>query len=89
MKIKCTVCGNVGILEIRGNSQRIIHYQYVDDKRVLTKHLVSMGTNGNRVGTDGNCSGNRKPDISRESVKAGLKLEPSAGFGPATITLPR
>jgi hypothetical protein len=53
MKAVCSVCGNVGILEVRGNSQRIVHYRYVDGKRTFTKHLVNIGTDdGNSVGTE-------------------------------------
>jgi hypothetical protein len=53
-KILCSVCGVVGVLEVRGNSQRVIHYQYVDGKRIFSRHKV--GTVGYRnmgtVGTD-------------------------------------
>jgi hypothetical protein len=51
MKALCPVCNQIGILEERGNSQRIVHYQYVDGKRILNKHKVDMGTNGNNMGT--------------------------------------
>jgi hypothetical protein len=49
-KIECPVCGNVGVLEQRGNSQRVVYYKYVDGKRVFTKHTIkgtgaAMGTN--------------------------------------------
>ena len=52
MKVVCPVCNQFGILEERGNSQRIIHYQYLDGKRILTKHKVSVGTSGNKMGTE-------------------------------------
>ena len=52
MKVLCPICNQVGILEQRGNSQRIIHYQYPGDKRTLTKHTLRMGTNRNSMGTE-------------------------------------
>ena len=52
MKVQCPICNQLGILEERGKSQRIIHYQYVDGKRLLTKHKLSLGTNGNSMGTE-------------------------------------
>lgn len=58
MKALCKVCGNVGILEVRGQSQRIIHYQYVNGKRIFSRHKVmgtvsdigTMGTNNSESG---------------------------------------
>lgn len=58
MKVKCPVCPTQGILETRGNSQRIIHYQYVDGKRIFSRHKVGtvgysdMGTVGTELGTE-------------------------------------
>ena len=46
MKIECPICGVIGILEVRGQSQRVLHYKgFVDGKRVYEKHPV-MGVNG-------------------------------------------
>ena len=45
MKIECPVCGVIGILEVRGNSHRVLHYKgFVDGKRVYEKHSVKMGS---------------------------------------------
>lgn len=40
MKVKCPVCGRIGTLDVRGNSYRVIHYRYVDGKRVFERHHV-------------------------------------------------
>ena len=45
MKVLCPKCNVQGILEVRGQSQRIIHYQYVNGKRIFSRHKV-MGTVG-------------------------------------------
>ena len=58
MKVECPVCHVQGILEQRGNSVRVIHYEYVDGKRKFVKHTVkgngnsSMGTMGTDMGTE-------------------------------------
>ena len=77
MKSLCSVCGKEGILEKRGNSTRIIHYSWVDGKRIFAKHTVDMGTDGNRMGTT----------MGTERAENSLILEnmaPSKGFGPLT-----
>jgi hypothetical protein len=51
MKAECAVCGKEGILEKRGNSVRIIHYSWVDGKRIFSRHKV-MGTGLGTVGTE-------------------------------------
>jgi hypothetical protein len=51
MKIECPVCGREGTLEVRGNSQRIVHYEYVNGKRVFSKHTIVMGTVNGNMGT--------------------------------------
>ena len=52
-KILCPVCNVEGILEKRGNSERIIHYSWVNGKRIFSRHNVTdavndVKTNGNR-----------------------------------------
>jgi hypothetical protein len=53
LKRKC-MHARVGILEQRGNSSRVVHYRYVDGKRIFTKHTVkgTVGNNGNSMGTE-------------------------------------
>jgi hypothetical protein len=52
MKVECPVCGVHGILEVRGNSQRVLHYRgFFNDKRVYEKHSIKMGIND---GSNGN-----------------------------------
>jgi hypothetical protein len=47
MKVVCPVCGVEGILEVRGNSQRVLHYKgFVNGRRLYERHAVkSMGVN--------------------------------------------
>ena len=40
VKVFCPVCGKIGVLEIRGNSRRVVHYYYENGKRVFVKHTV-------------------------------------------------
>ena len=48
MKVLCSLCGIEGILETRGNSQRILHYQgFTNGKRIYVKHKV-VTPNGNK-----------------------------------------
>jgi hypothetical protein len=44
MKVVCPVCGQEGVVEQRGNSVRIVHYSWVNGKRVFIKHTVKKGT---------------------------------------------
>jgi hypothetical protein len=55
-KSLCSVCGMEGILEKRGQSVRIIHYSWVDGKRIFSRHKL-MGTVGNSLGTDNSVLG--------------------------------
>ena len=81
MKVICPVCSNEGILEVRGNSKRIIHYYYADGKRQLLKHLVSMGTDGNSyMGTMGTQMGTEKVnavlfDKTKEWASSSVRIE--------------
>ena len=58
MKVLCPVCGVEGILEQRGNSSRVVHYEWVHGRRIFRKHTVkvngnsSMGTMGTELGTE-------------------------------------
>ena len=58
MKIVCPICHVQGILEVRGQSQRVVHYQYVYGKRIFSRHKIvgtigySMGTMGTELGTE-------------------------------------
>jgi hypothetical protein len=65
MKTKFPVCGSEGILEQRGNSQRVVHYRYVDGKRVFTKHRIEKGA---RLGTMGTALGTEKQGLCLNSV---------------------
>ncbi len=51
MKVTCPSCGQIGVLEVRGQSQRVVHYEYVGGKRVFVKHRVVMGTVDGNMGT--------------------------------------
>jgi hypothetical protein len=47
MKILCPLCGVQGHLQVRGNSQRVLHYKgFVDGKRMYERHRMEI--NGNQ-----------------------------------------
>jgi hypothetical protein len=57
MKLECLICGRMGVVEQRGNSVRIVHYDWVNVKRIFMKHTVKdgnsrMGTMGTEMGTE-------------------------------------
>ncbi len=78
MKVVCPVCGVQGVLQERGNSSRIQHYiGFKDGKRAYLYHKLEV-------------NGSKFSEVNQPNPVAKLrKMEPSAGFGPATITLPR
>jgi hypothetical protein len=54
MKFECPVCGIVGILQQRGNSNRVQHYQgFENGKRIYLYHKVECmevnGSNGSKL----------------------------------------
>ena len=66
-----------GILEVRGNSQRVLHYKgFIDGKRTYEKHTM-MGVNGSKT------LGVKKPRI---GVNCGSIAGPM-GFEPMTFSL--
>ncbi len=89
MKVECSVCGREGILEQRGNSSRVVHYQWEGGKRVFTKHTVKR-TDGN-MGTMGTALGTEKPNSTffneYKHVRSGRRL---AGLGhkPSKLAIP-
>ena len=64
MKVECSVCGKEGILEKRGNSERIIHYSWVNGKRIFSRHKVVGTTGYSNMGTMGTELGTEKKDDS-------------------------
>ena len=49
MKVLCSVCNVEGILEQRGNSQRVLHYRgFINGKRMYEKHNLTPN-NGNKT----------------------------------------
>ncbi len=81
MKTECPVCHREGFAEKRGSNVRIKHYVgYENGKRIYCYHRIPeiLGINGNQ-----------SLGINRQNLNPAESLEPSAGFGPATITLPR
>ena len=52
MKVECSICHVEGILEQKGNSQRVLHYRGISNgKRMYEKHAIKMGVmgvNGNK-----------------------------------------
>lgn len=53
MKVECPVCGRMGILQVRGNSERVQHYVgFKDGKRVYLYHKVgAMEVTGGSIGS--------------------------------------
>jgi hypothetical protein len=51
MKVRCPICGIIGVLQERGNSCRVQHYQgYENGKRRYLYHKVSkMEVNGSKI----------------------------------------
>jgi hypothetical protein len=81
MKVHCPICAEIGVVEQRGNSVRVIHYEWVDGKRVLVKHKVELGTVGNRrMGTVGTVLGTEKAE---NGILLG-SVAPPIGLGPMT-----
>ncbi len=73
MKVLCAVCGAVGVLEVRGSSQRVVHYQYVNGKRIFSRHKI-VGTSLGTVGTDNSVLGlntETKPIIRARTEREG------------------
>ena len=55
MKIECPVCHLQGILEVRGNSKRVLHYKgFLNNKRIYEKHLLGINPMGINIGEIGN-----------------------------------
>lgn len=96
MKVLCS-CGREGILEVRGGSSRVVHYEWVDGKRIFTRHRVvgngGMGTVGTGLGTDkdgnGFFGGNKvdrwgfEPQTSALRMRRSYQTElPAHGFFP-------
>lgn len=63
MKALCSICNKEGILEVRGNSKRIIHYSYVNGKRTFSRHKL-VGTIGYSNENNGYSMGTENLEIS-------------------------
>ena len=74
MKVLCSVCGAVGVLQVRGSSKRIVHYRWVDGVRVFSYH--KLDTVGHRMDTvmDTEKTGN---SLFNRSMAGGEGFEPS------------
>jgi hypothetical protein len=56
VNVVCPVCGEVGFLEVRGCSERVLHYRgVVDGKKAYVKH--GLGAHA-RTWENGNTNGN-------------------------------
>ena len=80
MKTKCSICGEQGIIEKRGKSVRIVHYAYLSGKRVFSKHTVTMGTDGNNMGT-------KNPEASSIVRRVGFEPTNPCGIGASVLRL--
>ena len=75
MKVVCPVCGVEGILEVRDNSRRVLHYKgFVNGRKVYEKHKVEavMGVND---GSNGNKSMGIKKINMGSVLDSGLSLQ--------------
>jgi hypothetical protein len=98
MKIKCKqfeceVCKRIASIQIFYNNAgavkyaRARHYSgLINGKPKFEYHKQSIEYLGKTLGQDQLAS---NIDLERTELSSRIKLEPSAGFGPATITLPR
>ena len=80
MKVKCPVCGSLGVLQKRGGSIRIIHYEYNEGKRVFYQHTVTtkMVTNPEMV--------TEKPkNLVTENIKSSLSQQKRGARSSARI----
>ena len=82
VKILCPVCSIEGILEVRGNSKRVIHYKgFLNNKRVYEKHSLGSNTLGINNGENGNKPlGINSPELSSihqiySGVRSSVRLE--------------
>jgi len=65
-KFLCPVCNVQGILEVRGNSQRIIHYNWINGKRIFSRCKVTDAVR------DVKTSGYKNLDVGTENRFSGL-----------------
>jgi len=82
MKVVCPVCGREGVVEQRGNSIRIVHYSWVNGKRVFMKHTVKNGNSGNSIWEQKNAFNSQNTDSFlavglRRGVRGPLHRKPS------------
>ena len=97
MKIDCPICHVQGILEQRGNSQRVLHYRgFVDGKRLYERHPLGVnGNNGNKSLGINKAINNVINQTNRGLVVQSGKTSPSRGedrrfeSGPAHFLLDR
>jgi hypothetical protein len=90
MRIICPICGREGSIQMRGKGARVGHYKGIQGKtRVVKWHPITK-EQLQRVFTNlVNKSDSTSKSILSSNQKSERLVEPSAGFGPATITLPR
>jgi hypothetical protein len=84
MKVECPVCHREGVVEQRGNSVRFVHYEYIDGRRVFTRHTVkgtdgNMGTMGTEKTNTSVFTENRLAVGLRRGARGPLNRKPSIG----------
>ncbi len=79
MKIECPKCGTVGVLQKRGNSYRVQHYEgFKDGKRLYAYHAVDksafeiMEVNGSKT-------------VEVKSLEKMSKMVREVGFEPTNL----
>lgn len=95
--IECETCHTKGMLQAFLNREnqpkygRIRHSQRIAGKAVFSYHSQSLSYINQKISFN-LCNGDpgqKDVSLGQSNSSSVLGLEPSAGFGPATITLPR
>jgi hypothetical protein len=95
-KIECEVCHVKGILQVfldkecKAKYGRIRHREKIDNKTQFTYHPQSLSYINQKINLNlcNGDQGQKEASFGHFKSSSVCKLEPSAGFGPATITLP-
>ena len=65
MKMLCPVCNVQGILQVRGSSKRIVHYSWVNGKRIFTYHKMDTAMDTENANADIFSKMNSGPRVTR------------------------
>ena len=85
MKVKCSICGIKGVLQVRGNSQRVQHYMgFKDGKRLYQWHKIERQLLPETV-----VNGSKSVVVNNQDSHIFQQIEvDGAGFEPASSAMP-